>query len=132
MAFSPAAVTLEPWPVLMELGSAQIVGTDPGPQSQCAAPYPGVTAVQWDLLSLRTVLSTATGPSSPASLSALFVLAFSDKRVTSVSYVCICHQTPCFQGPSTLELWLDSPRLLPLESSRLPSGQALTQASVAA
>lgn len=104
MAFSPSAATLEPWPVLMESGSAQICGMYPGPQSQCAASYPGVTGVQWDLLSLRTVLSPATGPSSPALLSVLFVLAFSDKRVTSVFYVCICLQASCFQGPSTLEL----------------------------
>lgn len=71
----PAAVTLEPWPVLMELGSTHMCGGKsrpfpgifgPGfPESQCAATHPGVTGVQWDLsapaFTPRTVLSPATG-----------------------------------------------------------------------
>lgn len=115
----PAAVTLEPWPVLMELGSTHVWG-----QVQ-ALPWHPLVLVSQSLSVLpltpeslgysgtcsapaftpRTVLSQPLEPSSPAALSALFVLAFSVKRVTSVSfYVCICHQASCFQGPSTLEL----------------------------
>lgn len=58
-------------------------------------------------LTLGSLVSSGTAQPLLSSwpLYALFVLAFSVKRVTSVSfYICICHPASCFQGPSTLEL----------------------------
>lgn len=108
MVFSPAAVALEPWP--RSWGVHRYVGACPGPQSQCAATYPGHGGTVGSAFISRVVPTPATRPWSPAPLSALFVPAFSVKRVTSVSfYVCICHQASCFQGPSILERIGQSP-----------------------
>lgn len=90
------------------------VGVCPGPQSQCAAAYPGLPGVQWNLLSLsfhcrHSLLCLFW----PFLLRGLQVYPSMSVSVT---------EPHVFKVPSPWSCDWTVPRLLPLVSSRLPSG----------
>lgn len=144
----PAAVTLEPWPVLMELGSTHMCGGK-------SRPFPGIL---WSWFSRVSVCCHSprshwgtVGPAQPL-LSPLELSSPShwNPRVQLHSLLCLfwhfllrglqvypsmsvsVTKPHVFKVPLPWSCDWTVPRLLPVESSRLSSGWALTRASVAA